>query len=142
MKSSRLRVRDWQRVARPAPEPRVVKPRRPVTREVCWSLAAELDLLHIVDYIAADSSLIAGTVLDKLQAQATRLDRHAERGRRIPELRAWKAASAWRESIVPPWRMIYAIDGDSVIVLALVDARRDFRMWLAGRSAVDLSRID
>jgi plasmid stabilization system protein ParE len=111
-------------------------------REVRWSLAAERDLMDIVVYIAADGSLNAGAVLDKLQAQVQRLDRHAERGRRIPELRAWKTASAWRESIVRPWRIVYAIEGDTVVVLAVVDARRDFRSWLMGRSVVDLSRID
>jgi hypothetical protein len=36
---------------------------------------------------------------------------------------------------------IYAIDGDMVLVLAVVDACWDFRMWLAGRSVADLSRI-
>jgi len=39
---------------------------------------------------------------------------------------------------VRPWRVAYAIKGDSVLVLAVVDGRRDFRAWLTGRPAAEL----
>ena len=113
-------------------------------RRVLWSVAAQRDLDDIVDYIAGDSVINAEGVLDRLQTSAERLTLHAERGRRIPELgrHRRRAPFDWRELIVRPWRVIYSIDGDTVLVLAVVDARRDFRAWLSRRSIRDLARID
>jgi toxin ParE1/3/4 len=111
-------------------------------RAVRWSEAAQHDLDDIIDYIAGDSSLNAERVLGRLEDQATSLAHFAERGRRIPELASGKRPqrSNWRELLVRPWRIVYAIEADLVLVLAVVDGRRDFRAWLAGRSAADLSR--
>jgi plasmid stabilization system protein ParE len=112
------------------------------SRTVRWSDAAQRDLADIVDYIAGDSELNAEGVLTRLQSQAESLAQFAERARRIPELRGRKADQQpdWRELLVRPWRIVFAIEGDSVLVLAVVDGRCDFRSWLARRSPVDLSR--
>ena len=101
-------------------------------RTVRWSDGAQRDLDDIVDFIAGDSALDAGRVLDRLQEQARKLSFHAERGRRIPELASSprKAAHAWRDVVVRPWRMVYAIEGGQVLVLAVVDNRRDMTAWL------------
>jgi len=109
------------------------------TRNVRWSVAAQRDLADIVDYIASDSELDAEAVLDRLQQQAASLRQFAERGRRIPELKGRKPppGANWRELLARPWRIVYAIDGDTVLVLAVVDGRRDFRAWLSGRSTSD-----
>jgi len=111
-------------------------------RVVRWSDAAQRDLDDIVDYIAADSTINAEAVLDRLYGQAQSLEQFAERGRRLPELagRRRSGHANWRELVVRPWRMVYAIEGATVLVLAVVDSRRDFRAWLAGRSSADLSR--
>jgi toxin ParE1/3/4 len=111
-------------------------------RSVRWSEAAQRDLDDIIGYIAGDSSLNAERVLDRLEDQAKSLEHFAERGRRIPELALRKRSQRtnWRELLVRPWRIVYAIEGDVVLVLAIVDGRRDFRGWLAGRSPADLSR--
>lgn len=92
--------------------------------------------------IAGDSSLSAERVLGRLEDQATRLAHIAERGRRIPEpaSRKRQQRSNWRELLVRPWRIVYTIEADLVLALAVVDGRRDLRAWLAGRSAADLSR--
>lgn len=113
-----------------------------MSRHVRWSEDAQRDLAEIVDYIATDSELDAEGVLAHLQQQAESLAQFAERGRRIPELRGRKPAqqSPWRELLVRPWRIVFAIDGGTVLVLAVVDGRRDFQAWLARRSNVDLSR--
>lgn len=111
-------------------------------RAVRWSEAARHDLDDIIDYIAGDNSLNAERVLDRLEDQAASLEHFAERGRRIPELAPRKRSQRtnWRELLVRPWRIVYAIEGDMVLVLAIVDGRRDFRGWLTGRSTADLSR--
>lgn len=112
------------------------------SRNVRWSEAAQRDLADIVDYIAGDSAMNAEGVLARLQEQAESLAHFAERARRLPELRGRKTGQQpdWRELLVRPWRIVFAIEGDAVFVLAVVDGRRDFRAWLARRSPVDLSR--
>ena len=115
---------------------------RAQARRVRWSAAAQRDLDDIVDFIASDSSLNADRVLDRLARQAAGLAQFAERGRRIPEFahRPTRTGPPWRELLVRPWRMLYAIDGDLVLVLAVVDGRRDLHSWLSSRNARDLSR--
>jgi hypothetical protein len=48
------------------------------------------------------------------------------RGRRSP----------LRELVVRPWRLIYALHDGHVMVIALVDSRRDFLAWLAARGGL------
>ena len=110
-------------------------------RVVRWSDAAQRDLDDIVDCIAAQSVLNAERVLARLYKQAQRLEHFVERGRRLPELGSRRRAlrAHWRELLVRPWRIVYAIENGSVKVLAVVDGRRDFQGWLSRRSVSDLS---
>jgi toxin ParE1/3/4 len=110
-----------------------------VARAVRWSEAAERDLEDIVDHIALDSSINAEAVLDRLHEQALSLEHFAERGRRIPELTRPQRAqrTTWRELVVRPWRIMYAIEGGTVFVVGVVDSRRDIRVWLANHLGVD-----
>jgi plasmid stabilization system protein ParE len=103
-----------------------------VDRTVRWSDAAQRDVDNIVDFIADNSPLNAERVLERLQDQARKLAFHAERGRRLPELTSSpnKASRLWREVVIRPWRMVYAIECDRVLVLAVVDSRRDMTAWL------------
>jgi toxin ParE1/3/4 len=102
-------------------------------REVRWSDSAQRDLDDIVDHIADGSAIDAERVFDRLHVQARKLAYFPERGRRIPEL----AASAnsriqpWREVVLRPWRMIYVVQEGIVLVIAIVDCRRDFVAWAA-----------
>jgi toxin ParE1/3/4 len=108
-------------------------------RMVQWSAAAQGDLASILDYIASRDPLQAEQILEQLQSQAQGLGLFAERGRRIPELRGSRhsAKSLWRELLVRPWRIVYALEGSTVLVLAVVDGRRDFVAWLAGRAGAE-----
>lgn len=104
-----------------------------VRREVFWSEDAQCELDAIVDRIAADSPNDAVRVFDRLAQQARKLETFAERGRRVPELGARGRRSPLRELVVRPWRLIYAVHEGHVMVIALVDGRRDFLAWLAAR---------
>ena len=115
------------------------------TRLVRWSDAAQRDMDDIVDYIAVESPLNAERVLGRLQQQAHSLQMFAERRRRLPELASRKRSERerranWRELIVRPWRIVYAIDEELVTVLGVVDGRRDLLAWLSRRLAAELSR--
>jgi plasmid stabilization system protein ParE len=81
------------------------------SRNVRWSDAAQRDLAEIVEYIAGDSDLNADGVLSRLQQQAERLAHFAERPRRISEWRGRKRGQEpdWRELLVRPWRIVFAI---------------------------------
>jgi addiction module RelE/StbE family toxin len=105
-------------------------------REVHWSHAAQRDLDAIVDHIAQDNPLDAMRIFDHLAEQAQKLQTFAERGRRVPELGARGRRSALRELVVRPWRIIYAVYERHVMVIALVDSRRDFLAWLAARGGL------
>ena len=95
-------------------------------REVFWSEDAQRDLDAIVDHIAQDSPLDALRIFDRLAGQAQKLHVFAERGRRVPELGARGRRSPLRELVVRPWRIIYAVRERHVMVIAVVDSRRDF----------------
>lgn len=102
-------------------------------RAVEWSEGAKRDLDDIVDHIANDSTIDALRVFDRLHEQAHKLAYLPERGRRVPELApgAKIGGLQWREVVLRPWRMIYVVQEGIVLVIAIVDCRRDFVTWLA-----------
>lgn len=99
---------------------------------VLWTETATRDLESLISYIAREAPINAGKVLDQLQAKAESLARVPERGRRVPELLRHGLA-IWREIIVTPYRILYRIEGQTVYVLAVFDARRDLEDVLLQR---------
>lgn len=91
---------------------------------VLWALTAGRDLEGVLFHIEEESPFEASRVLGRLRAAALRLNRFPKRGRVVPELRE-QGVLAYRELVIPPWRMIYRIEGARVWVLAVVDSRRD-----------------
>ena len=90
---------------------------------VRWAQVAQADLQRILDFIAATSPLNAVKVLDRVESLAATLEHFPHRGRVVPEL-ARTGMRDWREVVSPPWRLVYRIDGMTVVVVALVDGRR------------------
>jgi addiction module RelE/StbE family toxin len=101
-------------------------------RGIRWTATARRDLEAIVDYVAADSIENALRVLDRLQERAESLGVTAERGRIVPELRAVDVHQ-YREVIEHPWRIVYRIEANAVLVLAVLDGRRDLQSLLLER---------
>jgi plasmid stabilization system protein ParE len=93
-------------------------------RRVRWTETARADLELIVDFIAEDSVENAVAVLDRLEERAEALRLAAERGRVVPELKVVDVLQ-YRELIERPWRIVYRIEPDQVVVLAVLDGRRD-----------------
>ena len=100
-----------------------------IERRVLWTRTARRDLEAIVAYIATGSIENALSVLDRLQERAELLTTAAERGRLVPELRSI-SMHQYRELIERPWRIIYRIEPDSVMVLAVLDGRRELESLL------------
>ncbi|MBK5966195.1 plasmid stabilization protein [Thiocystis minor] len=103
-----------------------------IERQVVWTKTAQGDLDSIVDYIATDSVENALSVLDRLQERAQSLVTSAERGRLVPELRVIDVHH-YREIIERPWRILYRIEPERVLVFAVLDGRRDLSALLLER---------
>lgn len=101
-------------------------------RRVRWSRSARRDLEGVVAYLADRSPQAALATLDRLEAQARALTTLAERGRVVPEL-ARLHIREYRELVVPPYRVVYRVDGANVLVLACLDARRSLEDILLDR---------
>lgn len=105
------------------------------TRQVLFTATAEADLEDIVEYIAADAPAAAERAVRRLQSATARLARHAASGRWVPELDETSEARAVRELVVRPWRVLYRIAGPRVLVLAVLDSRRDLATLIFQRAA-------
>lgn len=101
-------------------------------RRVRWTETARRDLDAIVSYIAEDSVENALAVLEKLRERAESLMDDAERGRIVPELRGLDVYQ-YHEVIERPWRILYRIEVDQVLVMAVLDGRRELRSLLLER---------
>jgi toxin ParE1/3/4 len=83
---------------------------------------AKSDLEQIHSYIAATSPLYAEELIDLLLEKTESIDTFPERGRVVPELRENNV----RELISNPYRVIYEIYPDIIVVLGIIHAKRDF----------------
>lgn len=99
-----------------------------------WTDAARDDLYAIARYIARDSAISALAVVERIERRAAALFALPRRGRVVPELRRL-GTSGVRELIEPPWRILYSVEKPRVLVLAVVDGRRDLGKWLAEEPA-------
>lgn len=101
-------------------------------RRVRWTVTARRDLDAIVVYIAEDSVENALTVLERLRERAESLKVAVGRGRVLPELKVLDVHQ-YREVIERPWRIVSRIEADQVLVMAVLDGRRELRSLLLER---------
>ena len=99
---------------------------------VTWAEVAGRDLERIVDFIAAESPVQARASLERIEAAAGALVQFPARGRVVPELK-WQGIDRYRELQVPPWRVVYRIEGRRVFVVAVLDSRRSLEDVLLDR---------
>jgi toxin ParE1/3/4 len=100
---------------------------------VLLTAAAEHDLAAIYDYIAEhDSPKSAGYVLDRLSEVAEKLSAMPERGAIPPELRSL-GMTEYRQLYFKPYRVIYRVAENQVIIYLIADGRQDMQALLARR---------
>ena len=87
-----------------------------------WSPRAARDLESIHAYVARDSAIYAGLVVQRLVHAAERLREFPSLGRVVPEL----SQPHVRELIIPPFRLVYRSQGQSVEVVTVFRASRLF----------------
>ena len=100
--------------------------------EVIWSNIAENDLKNIVEYIADDSPPNALKIFKSIKKKASSLYTFPERGRIVLELRD-QGILQYRELVMSPWRILYRISGKRVLVLSVLDSRRNIEDVLLKR---------
>ncbi|MGM3278077.1 type II toxin-antitoxin system RelE/ParE family toxin [Ralstonia sp. 24A2] len=101
--------------------------------QVVLTQGAEQDLESIYDYIAEfDCIANANYVLDQLQEVVESLTMHPERGNYPKELAAL-GIKEFRQTAFKPYRVIYRISGNQVIIYLIADGRRDMQSVLSRR---------
>jgi toxin ParE1/3/4 len=102
-------------------------------RRVVITEDAQRDLTLLYDYIAGSDSVVqAERIMDRLLNTAESLAQNAERGSHPRELIAF-GFREYRQIALKPWRIIYGVESDRVIVYVIADGRRDMRALLAQR---------
>lgn len=91
---------------------------------VLWLDSARDDLFRIVEFIASENEPTARKIYLKIKTKAESLCSFPSKGRVVPEFAAFHI-NLYREIIEFPWRIIYRIQESDVIVLAIIDGRRD-----------------
>ncbi|MDE2250983.1 MAG: type II toxin-antitoxin system RelE/ParE family toxin [Gammaproteobacteria bacterium] len=100
---------------------------------VLMTAHAEHDLEAIHEYIAEhDSPKNAKYVLDRLSVVVDKLSTMPERGAVPPELRALGMTDL-RQLYFKPYRVIYRIAENRVIIYVIADGRQDMHLLLARR---------
>jgi plasmid stabilization system protein ParE len=88
--------------------------------EVAWSPEAIEDIESIASYIERDSPFYAKAVVQKIVDLGRTLPRFPEMGRVVPELED----PAIRERFAYSFRVIYRIEADRILVIAVIHGRR------------------
>lgn len=91
---------------------------------ILWTTHAREDLFEIIEYIAFDNKPLALNILNQIEEKVTQLEIFPNRGRVVPELKAFNFFT-YREIILSPWRIIYKIEADVVYIISVLDGRRN-----------------
>ncbi len=101
--------------------------------EVLLTEGAEQDLEAIHDYISEfDCVANANYVLDELMNVVESLSKFPERGSYPKEL-VGLGIKEYRQTFFKPYRVIYRVTGNQVIIYLIADGRRDMQSVLARR---------
>lgn len=102
-----------------------------------WTEHAKLDLLAIIEFIARDKRGAARTEGARIRQGIQVLREQPLIGRVVPEL----DIASLRERIVPPYRIIYQVRDQEVIVLAVIrDSRELSRLVVASGASLTSPR--
>lgn len=101
--------------------------------DVVLTRDAESDLEHIHRYIAAhDSKARADYVLERLLELSDSLAAYPERGSIPNELRSLGMAE-YRQVFFKPYRLVYRVHANQVVIYLIADGPRDMQSLLARR---------
>ncbi|HWM89939.1 MAG TPA: type II toxin-antitoxin system RelE/ParE family toxin [Thermoanaerobaculia bacterium] len=105
--------------------------------EVLWIDLALRDLQQIFEYVAAEAPTAARKLFGRITEHSRALEKFPLRGRVVPELARYEVKS-FRELIIPPYRLIYLVDQDRVIIYGVFDGRRNLEDVILSRVSLPL----
>ena len=94
-------------------------------KEVEVSPFAQDDLNEIIEYYSSYSQDYVETTISEFEENVMSLQQHPRSGRIIPELEK-QGITQYRELIQGYYRIVYKISKDKVIILTVIDGRRNF----------------
>ncbi len=100
--------------------------------KVNWAGPARLDLIEIFEFIEEKSPSSALKSVKKLRDRVSSLYFEPERCRVVPEL-ANQGITKYRELIISPWRVIFEIGDKTILIVVIVDGRRNIEDLLFKR---------
>jgi toxin ParE1/3/4 len=101
---------------------------------IVWSDTALQDLEGILDHVAFETGPAAAERVHELLLPAIeRLTTMPGRCRVIPELRAI-GVTEYRERIVRPYRVCFRLHGSDLVLVTVLDGRRDIEEVLVDRA--------
>ncbi len=102
--------------------------------DVIWSRWSVRDLDEILDYVADDRGIDRALQLyEKMRKEVASLATIPRRCRQVPELLEIGLLEH-RELVLPPYRIFFRIDHQKVILLGILDSRRDLERLLIQRA--------
>jgi toxin ParE1/3/4 len=101
----------------------------PRHRAVVWTTSAEEALDEGIGFIARDSPAAAEKVLERALAAAASLSSLPNRGAPVPETED----PTIRQILSDPYRLIYRVEDERVLILAVLHQRQDVERWALGR---------
>jgi addiction module RelE/StbE family toxin len=93
-------------------------------RKLLWTGPALEDLRDARDYVSRENPSSARELAERIRKRVMDLRAHPHSGRIVPEL----APRGYREVLVPPYRIVYEVVKDRVVVLRVWHGRRDLSM--------------
>ena len=102
--------------------------------DITWTRTAVRDLDEILEYIAAERGVDqALKVYEALRHSIASLATMPRRFRQVPELHD-VGLFEYREIIERPYRLVFRIADHEVVILAILDSRRDLEELLVQRA--------
>ncbi len=99
-----------------------------MAHRIRWSPQAVSDVEAIAEYIERDSPFYAKAVVSKIVGVTRRLSEFPLSGRVVPEMKD----DAFREHFVFSYRVIYRIEEELIIIVAVVHGKRSLRLEWEG----------
>lgn len=101
---------------------------------IVWSSNASTDFEDIVGWILDNhSTRHAELFINSIDAEIRQLKEQPKSGRVIPELDRHNITK-YREIVVPPWRVFYSVEAERILILAVIDGRRNIEEILLHRN--------
>ena len=98
---------------------------------IIWLLQAAQDLQGISDYIRAQSPAYADLMIERILDAVEDLGNFPNMGPRVTGVR--HKGVLLRQLLVGPYRVIYRLKYDRVIILGVIHGARDLRKAMRGR---------